>query len=389
MSKHSAVPATGTEQVTWRSRFGQEGVYRAAVPAALAGVDLRLPSALVAQVCDASVVLARAGESLRRYQRPFVLIEAAASSRLEGIVTGALATVLADGGWEHTDEARLTAAAANSTWLAHLAPGPLDRVALDAHRALLGSDPAWSGRAGKWREQPVWIGGPFSTPMTAVYVPPTAERVPAAMADLTRLVQRDDVPALALAAVVHAQFETIHPFGDGNGRVGRALVHSVLARSSLAAPAPAPVSLGLLRDKRGYIEALQAFRTGDAEPIVSAFVEAAHLAAATARQAAEELDALGSGARDALATVARPQASAWRVLGMLVEHPAIDHATLRTVADLPSTAASRALEQLERAGVLSETTGAARNRVWVHRGVVSVLERALARPANGPHIYPS
>ncbi len=104
--------------------------------------------------------------------------------------------------------------------------------------------------------------------------PARPHRVPAAIDDLMAFAARDDVPLLAQIAVAHAQFETIHPFTDGNGRTGRALVQAMLRNKGLTRQVTVPVSAGLLADTDGYIAALTAYRDGDAAPIVERFAEA-------------------------------------------------------------------------------------------------------------------
>ena len=102
--------------------------------------------------------------------------------------------------------------------------------------------------AGRWREEQVWIGGTSFGPHQADFIPPHHEHVPALIDDLVAFVKRDDLPLLAQAAVAHAQFETIHPFPDGNGRTGRALIHSMLRGHGLTQNVTVPVSAGLLTD---------------------------------------------------------------------------------------------------------------------------------------------
>ncbi len=97
-----------------------------------------------------------------------------------------------------------------------------------AHLVLMRDDPAEARYAGRLRDMQKWIGGSAYSPRTAIYVPPPPEMVPTYMADLIAFVNRDDLPALAQAALAHAQFESIHPFTDGNGRIGRALINTVL-----------------------------------------------------------------------------------------------------------------------------------------------------------------
>ncbi|GAB4096008.1 hypothetical protein GCM10028787_14830 [Brachybacterium horti] len=125
------------------------------------------------------------------------------------------------------------------------------RRCLDIHRALLGDDAVHGQDAGRLREQLVWVGRRASSPVGAGFVAPEAEDVPAAMEDLLDFVARTDLPPLLHAALAHAQFETIHPFTDGNGRTGRALVHAMLRGTGLLRTVTAPVSAGLLRDVTG------------------------------------------------------------------------------------------------------------------------------------------
>jgi len=373
-----SVPAVTSEPQVWTStRTALQDPYLAAVVAPLASIELDLPTALSARVCQASVALARAGARATLH-RPLAMVEAMASSRIEGVVADALEVGMAQLGRRTDHAARLTAAAATATETAASAPGTLDDLALTCHQALLGTDPAWAGRAGAWRTQQVWIGRPGSSPATAAFVPPRSDRVPAAMTDLARLAVREDIPALALLAIVHAQLETIHPFGDGNGRVGRALVQSTLAGAGMHGPGPAPLSVGLLADVRGYIEALRAFRDGDATPIVETFIRAALAAARTITDLEADLADHVDAARDRLTAAIRPHAAAWRVLDLLPEHPVLDAPTVRQLTGLTGAAPHRALDQLARSGVLTEVTAAARNRVWVHEGALGSIDRAAA-----------
>jgi Fic family protein len=105
---------------------------------------------------------------------------------------------------------------------------------------------------GQWRAEQVWIGG-GNSPLTAVFVPPSHTRVPTAIDDLLAFARRDNVPLLAQIAACHAQFETIDPFADGNGRTGRALVQAMLRNKGLTRQVTVPVSAGLLADADGYI----------------------------------------------------------------------------------------------------------------------------------------
>ncbi len=130
---------------------------------------------------------------------------------------------------------------------------------LGIHR-LLAEDTRLSRFAGQVREVQNWIGGSAYNPCAAVYVPPPPSEVPRLLEDLAAFCNDDSLPAIAQAAVAHAQFETIHPFVDGNGRVGRALIHAVLRRRGIAPWVVPPLSLILATLTEDYIAGLTSYR---------------------------------------------------------------------------------------------------------------------------------
>ncbi|WP_282555449.1 MULTISPECIES: Fic family protein [unclassified Rhodococcus (in: high G+C Gram-positive bacteria)] len=161
---------------------------------------------------------------------------------------------------------------------------------LRMHRALLERDDP--NIAGVWRQQHVWIGGGNLGPHTAQFVPPHHGRVPALIDDLIVFANRVDVPVIAQIAVAHAQFETIHPFPDGNGRVGRALIQAMLRGGQLTRSVAVPVSAGLLHDTAQYFEALGEYRSGNVEPIVRSIAEASFGAVANGRILVQDLESI-------------------------------------------------------------------------------------------------
>src|SRR5665811_1420877 len=118
----------------------------------------------------------------------------------------------------------------------------------------------WNPMGGRFRSEQNWIGGSAFNPCSAEYVPPPHELVPDLVADLCEFCNDDSLPAVAQAAIAHAQFETIHPFVDGNGRMGRALLHLVLRRRGLAPRILPPISLILATWSRDYIGGLTGAR---------------------------------------------------------------------------------------------------------------------------------
>src|SRR5256885_17113261 len=154
---------------------------------------------------------------------------------------------------------------------------------LEIHRILMEST-STPGIAGKLRTQQNWIGGNAFNPGRADFVPPPPKLVPDLMSDLCAFINRTDLSPVLQAAVAHAQFETIHPFADGNGRVGRALIHVVLRRRDLAPRYVPPVSLVLAADAESYIAGLTAFREERAAAWILLFARAIAQAAVKASE---------------------------------------------------------------------------------------------------------
>src|SRR6266545_2752505 len=197
----------------------------------------------------------------------------------------------------------------------------LDAEAILAmHQALM--HPDHEDIAGRWRTEQVWIGGSDYGPHSADFVPPHHDHVPALMADLTRFIQRDDIPTLVQAAIAHAQFETIHPFPDGNGRTGRALVHALMRARGLTRNVTVPVSAGLLTSTDDYFATLDRYRVGDCTRIVTLLAEASFAAIANGRQLVMELRDTRRRWDGVIA--ARKDAAVWRLADVLLRQPVID-----------------------------------------------------------------
>jgi Fic family protein len=220
-----------------RKRFSAVGrSYRAAVPAALGSMRFDIDPDAAARAEDARAAITRFDAELSAlFDGEFaplaaVLLrtESASSSQIENITVGARALSLAEVGLaKFGSDARLVQANVQAMNRALELTGPLTRDHILAiHEALMhGQDRADPGR---FRTQQVWIGGTDYSPHRADFVPPQDSRIEESIEDLCAFSERTDLPLLAHAAIAHAQFETIHPFNDGNGRAGRALVHTML-----------------------------------------------------------------------------------------------------------------------------------------------------------------
>jgi Fic family protein len=193
------------------------------------------------------------------------------------------------------------------------------------------------------------------------------------------------VPAVVQAGVAHAQFETIHPFADGNGRVGRALIHVILRRRGLAPHYVPPVSLVLAADARGYAAGLTAFREDRAAEWIGLFAAAVAQAATKAGELAWRLDALQETWRER-ADRPRRHSSAEALIVQLPAHPIVTVATAHGILGRSKQAVNEAIRTLAARGILHPITLARRNRAWEARelfDLVDVFERELATPDGG------
>ena len=184
----------------------------------------------------------------------------------------------------------------------------------------------------------------------------------------------NDIPVLPQIALAHAQFETIHPFTDGNGRTGRALIQAMLRGKGLTQNVTVPVSAGLLTDTDSYFAALTAYREGDPAPIVGRVAEAAVTAVINGRELVNELRAMRTEWSDRI--TARSDSAVWQIADLLLRRPVINTALLTEELGIDSKHARRYLEPLSEAGVIIETSSGPRQ------------PRTGARQRSSPHSMP-
>lgn len=391
MASDPGWPAVGWEEQAWRPSIPPElvsrrvrerhaGPYLAAVVPAIAERGVSVPTPVAALADAASVEIARFDAELGAEVAPFGALllrsESASSSQIENLTSGARAIALAE--LNHGDRSNAGQIVANVRAMrsALALADHLDEDAILAiHATLLEHDRHYE--PGRWRREQVWIGGTSFGPHQAAFIPPHHRHVPGAMADLVRFVQRDDIPTLTQAALAHAQFETIHPFTDGNGRTGRALIHSMLHGNGLTRNVTVPVSAGLLTDVSGYFAALTRYRDGDLSEIVRLLAEASFTAIANGRQLVADLQEIRDRWRRVVQ--ARRDALAWRLAELLLRQPVIDAPTAQRELGATSANTHRAIRQLTDAGVITELSGRRRARVWQATEVLSVLDDFAAR----------
>ncbi|PYY33710.1 Fic family protein [Curtobacterium sp. MCBD17_030] len=302
--------------------------------------------------------------------------EAAASSQIEHLTASARAVFTAElGDTSRQNAAQIVANTRAMQAALDLADELTPETVLAMHAALLHGDPHHD--AGAWRDEPVWIGRAADSPRGAEFVAPRADRIPALIDDVMRFARRSDLPRLVQIAVAHAQFETIHPFTDGNGRTGRALMQAMFRGTGLTRNVTIPVSAGLLTNTAGYHAALDSYRAGDVEAIVLATAEACFRAVHNATVLVDEVHAVRERWRETVRS--RSDSAVWRVLEVIARQPVVTAATLGVELG-PSVNVYRALDTLIAAGVLqAKSEYSLRSRVYRSDDVLRALDAFAAR----------
>jgi Fic family protein len=372
--------------------------YRAFVPDPIEGLQLSIPSSVAASVSAAE----RAVDALNRdpprlaslevLARRLLRSESVASSRIEGLVLSqrrlARAEVEEDAARDETARSVLGNVTAMEEAVGlgtRSSPLRLGDI-LAVHRTLMLATTT-PQIAGMIRTGQNWIGGNAFNPGRAVYVPPPPARVPSLMEDLVAFMNRADLSPVVQAAIAHAQFETIHPFADGNGRVGRALIHVVLRRRGLAPRYVPPVSLVLAADAPAYVSGLTAYREDRPAAWIDLFATAIGRAAEKAADLASRLAELQAAWRE---RTGRPRrhSSVEALIVALPAHPILTVATGQKLLGRSKQAVNSAITVLAERRVLRPLTLAKRNRAWEARelfDLVDELERTLATPGeDGP-----
>ena len=360
--------------------------YKAAVPAQIATLRLTFDDAVTAAAEDARAEVTRFDAELSAMfggegefaplASVLLRTESSSSSQIENITAGARALALAEIGLaKHGSNAELVVANVEAMQRALTEADRMTPASILAIHAALMHDQR-SADPGVFRSEPVWIGGSGAYPHGAQFVPPHQERIRDGIEDLCAFIGRTDLPLIAHAAIAHAQFETIHPFVDGNGRTGRALVHGMLRHGRATTRTTVPISAGLLTDTSTYFTALTAYRAGDPNPIVARFTDATFAAIDNSRVLAATLK--GIDERWHAALTARSDSVAWRVLPVLLAQPAVTSRLVQQRTGVSQPAADRALRQLSEAGIVTSKNehGGDRRRdvVWRSDEVITALD---------------
>jgi len=395
MVKGSGWPACGVEQRSWQpgdlemlprsQRAKITGPYSASIAPRIADQPaINLSGRLAAEVADAEAAIARFDERIGSSLAGFTVIalrtEAATSSQIENLSAApssiAIAEIAATSANPVKPNAELIATNVATLMAAMEGAGPLDAAQIiEIQRLLLeDSEPYLTGG---FRDEQVWVGGDAFSPRGAAYVAPHHERVVGAVDDLVRFANRQDLGGLAHLAVAHAQFETIHPFPNGNGRTGRVVIQRMLRNAGLTRRAILPLSAGLLADTERYFESLDTYRTGEIEPIVSTFVDAAFSSLDNVSRLVSDLADIRDAWNETVS--ARADSVVWRLLDYCIGRPAVTAALVAADLGVSAVAAQNAIDRLVGLEILRQNSPAKRNRIWLVSEVLDSVDQFMER----------
>ena len=402
IKKHWAGEYAG---VTRKERKG--GFYEMYSPDTIDGRPFNLSGETAADISDAERAIieinkqAVALSNTEALARLILRAEAISSSRIEGLIIGArriLKAELTDQASDSTAQEVLNNIKAMDEALSKATQEEISIESIQMIHAALLENTELSAYAGEIREVQNWIGGNYHNPCDATYVPPSPELLPELMEDLVRFCNSERLSPLAQAAIAHAQFETIHPFVDGNGRAGRALIHLILRRRGLCPSVVPPISLMLATMKDGYINQLKFYRhDGSAESLkaveglnswLSFFAASTLRACENATVFEGKIEALKKKWFDRL-KVERTSNAVVEVIDVMIGQPLFSAQLIQKATGRSLPTVNTAIERLEDAGIVKQLTVGKRNRVFEAVGILELFnefERQLASPADDTDI---
>ncbi len=360
--------------------------YDAFVPDSIAGLEISISGEVAALVSSAEAAIVRLNAMVQPAPDPLARLllraESIASSKVEGMQLDvhrlARAEATHDAGRAIGREAAEVLRNIDAMQFA---------MELSVESAILGADDLLAihevllehvpggGEPGHFRNEQNWIGGNDYNPCGADFVPPPPHEVERLIEDLCLFCGEDSLPPLVQVAIAHGQFETIHPFSDGNGRTGRALLQALLRRSGLAPAFVPPISVVFAADKPRYIRGLTLFRDGEIDAWLEIFATATAEAATLATDYQARVSNLQEEWRTKLRDSSDPRsdAAAWTMIDELPAHPIISVPVAVAITGRTKPAINNAMGQLAEAGVLIPMTELRRNRAWEADGLLDLI----------------
>lgn len=348
--------------------------YESSIPDTISDKSISLPNELDAKISDLLVNLARfdVEQSQKGYSFPTMLLrsESAASSQIENLTSSIQNISMAELSDKAPKNAKIIAANVNAMKNALAINDALNIEGIKEIHAALMKDTI-KHIAGNFRESAVWIGGTNFSPHEAIFVPPHYTRINNLMNDLIKFSKRFDLNPIVKAAILHAQFETIHPFVDGNGRTGRALIHKSLKDDGVLKHTSLPISAGLLNNTKEYMNSLKAFQEEIPLPIIEELVSAIETSLVIGNIVSKEISMIIQKWEDKIGE--RKTSSTYKLIYLLIEQPVINSMYLSDKLNITIRAANQLIDRAIDYGVLTKFGTAQRGIFYQANDIIDIM----------------
>lgn len=376
------VPAHSRLKQQWRTEFGPQEdraftSFEAFIPPRIADLRVEIPQHLIA-VCESALNEAvrldsEYGPRLRSLAGLMLRTEAIATSKIENENATTEDYIRAMYGNKSNRSAIAMVRATDA--VNHLVDHGVNQQSLSTgHQKLMGPPNPLEPHPGDFRTDQNWIAGSDYSPRDALHIPPPPGMVEVLMQDLMTFASRLNLPVIPQAAIMHAQFESIHPFADGNGRIGRAMISSLMRQRRKTQHTTIPIAAALAAVREEYFSTLWRYRDdGDAQPVISMIASAIEITSKESRVTAARLEEMPEQWHDQ-ASQPRNDSASGKLLRHLTERPILSMHEAEEITGSSERSAARAVTRLEEAGIVHEVTGRKRNRVWVASEVIGEID---------------
>lgn len=376
--KYETLKWENKDELEYLSRSSKSKIlttYASSLPNTIFDKNVDLSPKFDAAISDLMLNISRFDllQSQKGFSFPTVLLrsESAASSQIEKLTSSIRNIALAELSPKSPQNAQIVARNVAAMRTALQTPETLSIPAiLKIHEALM--HPSQDNFAGEFRKQAVWIGGTVYSPHGAIFVPPHHTRIDYYMEDLIAYSERIDVNPIVKAAILHAQFETIHPFVDGNGRTGRSLIHKSLKDDGILQTAALPVSAGLLNNTDEYMASLIFFQQGDPIPIIEQVFKALELSLVIGEQVSQRISSIIENWESVIDE--KKTSSIWKFMYFLIEQPVVNSAYISDKLEMSIRGANKLINRAIDYGILRRIGNEQRGIFYQSDEIISVLD---------------
>ena len=374
------------ETIPWKSSVELEGLsrsskskilptYQSSIPNTIAEKNIILPADLDVAISDLMINIGRFDllQTQKGYSFPSVLLrsESAASSQIENLTSSIRNIALAELTNKGPTNALLIAGNVFAMKKAlNISEKISNETILHIHKTLMES--SLGNLAGEYRNEPVWIGGTSYSPHQATFVPVHHSKLEYYMNDLVIYSKRINVNPIVKAAILHAQFETIHPFVDGNGRTGRTLIHKSLKDDGVLHTIALPISAGLLNNLDSYLNSLKAYQEGNPLPIIEQVFKAIELSLAIGENVSAKISSIIQNWENIINE--RKTSTIWKLIYLLIEQPVINTNLIKEKLHLTLRGANKLIDRAIGYGILTKFGNQKKGMFYQSSEIIAVLD---------------